>query len=694
MRALKVLGLLAFASGCTEQEPGSALVVAAAQPRARVELPSHANGAVRVADLRSGVAIAFRLLESRASPRQLRGRSAVYERAWRGATLALHARDDGVEDVLSFAEQPAAARVRYAVELVSVAGLRLVAQSLEFVDATGTPRLRVAPPYVVDAENAVHEAELRVHGCRVDESSLPPWQRSPTPPGATSCELEVDFSKSSIVYPARLDPSWSTTDSLAVARKWAEIARLSDGRVLVAGGDAPSPTRSAELFDPRTETWATVGDMLAARRFFTLVPLASATALAVGGTDGTSVLSTAEVFEAGSWTNTAGAMSVSRQLHAAAPLAADRVLVAGGMDATTTFSTAEIYDAGSRTFTGAMAMNATRRQHTLTPLPNGKLLTSGGTSGTTYRGGEVYDSSANQWTNTLAMSVPRQDHEAALLGDGRVLVVGGFNGALLSAAELYVPAQNAWIATGAANRTHDVTIAVTLDNGAVLVAGGCATGACASGTANTELFDPATGQWREIVAMSDARVTHVAAKLTDGRALIATGLGGGLLSSAELFSLNSAGDPCAVDVECASGSCSAGVCDPSTAAAGGAAGATGASGAAGAVGVGGSGGGATTDGGSGSGGSGGGGSGGTSGAGASAASGGALVAGAPGEGGGAKPTQANDELESFYGCTLNARGSAPGAAVWLGALLFVSLRTIRGRARGPAGRRPGFAKTG
>jgi hypothetical protein len=334
-----------------------------------------------------------------------------------------------------------------------------------------------------------------------------------------------------------------------------------------------------------------------------------------------------------------------------------------------------------------MAMNATRRQHTLTPLVNGKLLASGGTSGTTYRGGEVYDPTANQWTNTLAMSVPRYDHEAALLRDGRVLVVGGFNGALLSASELYDPGQNAWFATGAANRTHDVPIALTLDNSAVLVAGGCATGACTSGTANAELFDPTTGQWLEVAGMSDARVTHVAAKLTDGRALIATGLGGALLSSAELFSLSAAGDTCAVDVECASGSCSAGACDPSPGGSGGTAGATGAGGAAGAAGAGGSGGSATTDGGSGAGGSGG-----TSGAGASAASGGAPVDGAAGEGGGAKPTQ-NDELKSYYGCTLNARPSEPGAAAWLGALLLACLRMLRGRARGPAGRRPGFAKT-
>jgi len=43
--------------------------------------------------------------------------------------------------------------------------------------------------------------------------------------------------------------------------------RLPDGRVLVPGGHVKpdTPTNSADLFDPETETWAPAGSMNAAR---------------------------------------------------------------------------------------------------------------------------------------------------------------------------------------------------------------------------------------------------------------------------------------------------------------------------------------------------------------------------------------------------------------------------------------------
>jgi hypothetical protein len=324
-------------------------------------------------------------------------------------------------------------------------------------------------------------------------------------------------------------------------------------------------------------------------------------------------------------------------------------------------------------------MNASRRQHTLTLLRDGRVLAVGGISGTTFRGAEVYQPASNQWNNTLAMTIPRQDHEAALLADGRVLVLGGYNGGLLSAAELYTPSSGAWSATGSANRTHDVATAVALDNGAVLIAGGCATTACSSGTASAELFDPSIGQFREVAAMSDARVTHVAAKLGDGRVLIAAGLGGGLLSSAELFSLGGGGEACAVGIECVSGSCSASVCDPS---AGGAAGSGGTSGAGGATGSGGAAGAAASGGaavGGAAGNSGGAGGNITDGAasfGANAGSGG-TAAGAAGASARSGRAADDPEPESFYGCAFRSRARAREGTAWLAVLLLFAAR--RGR---------------
>ena len=74
--------------------------------------------------------------------------------------------------------------------------------------------------------------------------------------------------------------------------RWnAFVARLPDGRVLVAGGEGhmfedptPTPTnRSAELYDPTTDTWASLPDMPEARAGGAALDLIDGSVLLVGG---------------------------------------------------------------------------------------------------------------------------------------------------------------------------------------------------------------------------------------------------------------------------------------------------------------------------------------------------------------------------------------------------------------------------
>ena len=98
-----------------------------------------------------------------------------------------------------------------------------------------TPRLRVAPPYLIDANLARHEATLALSGCAADSDPAPPWSHSVQAPGATSCTLTVRWDASKIVYPALLDPPWTATQSLATARYGHAAGRLNDGTVLPGG---------------------------------------------------------------------------------------------------------------------------------------------------------------------------------------------------------------------------------------------------------------------------------------------------------------------------------------------------------------------------------------------------------------------------------------------------------------------------
>src|SRR5438094_438277 len=76
---------------------------------------------------------------------------ALYAGALQGADLVHRPNAEGTEDFVVFDERPAREELDYTVDVSRVAGLRLVANTLEFLDEAATPRLRVAPPYVLEA---------------------------------------------------------------------------------------------------------------------------------------------------------------------------------------------------------------------------------------------------------------------------------------------------------------------------------------------------------------------------------------------------------------------------------------------------------------------------------------------------------------------------------------------------------------
>src|SRR5262249_55033720 len=157
----------------------------------------------------------------------------------------------------------------------------------EFLDAEGTPRLRIAPPRVVDATGATHAAELHVDRCAVDSDPRPPWGRAVTRPGAPACEVRVAWSGAR--YPVIVDPGWSTTGSMASPREKHAAQVLENNHVLVSGGSYyPAAggvvTLSAcELYDPATSTWAATGSMAATRTYHTASRLGSGKVVVAGG---------------------------------------------------------------------------------------------------------------------------------------------------------------------------------------------------------------------------------------------------------------------------------------------------------------------------------------------------------------------------------------------------------------------------
>ena len=147
------------------------------------------------------------------------------------------------------------------------------------------------------------------------------------------------------------------------------------------------------------------------------------------------------------------------------------------------------------------------------------------------------------WSSAGKMSQGRYGHSATLLADGRVLVAGGTSTAYsagttpLSSVELYDPATRAWKRASAMTRRRFFHSATLLADGSVLVAGGLSATGTTQPTASAELYDPKTGKWKATASMKVARWTHSATLLTDGRVLVAGGLGptGVAIASAEVY---------------------------------------------------------------------------------------------------------------------------------------------------------------
>ncbi len=103
-----------------------------------------------------------------------------------GAALVQRPHTDGAEDWLLFPTAPSTREVKYDVTLTrGVSALRLVENTLEFLDAGGAPRLRMAPPHLVDADCRVHPVSVSVQGCAVRRrqkrrSMIGPPIRGPT----------------------------------------------------------------------------------------------------------------------------------------------------------------------------------------------------------------------------------------------------------------------------------------------------------------------------------------------------------------------------------------------------------------------------------------------------------------------------------------------------------------------------------
>lgn len=240
---------------------------------------------------------------------------------------------------------------------------------------------------------------------------------------------------------------WTFTTGALRDRRWRHTATLlPSGKVLVAGGqsedlNAPTFLATAELYDPTNKTWSVAGSMANIRSSHTATLLSNGTVLVAGGdTDGT-----AEVYDpvTNAW-KPAGTMKTNRAGHTATLLPNGKVLVAAGHGAAGQLVSAELYDPAhtdpnTSPWSSTGSLGTSRASHTATLLPSGKVLAVGGhgDSGDVSTS-ELYDPAKGTWDLTAPVTTARYNHSAVLLMTGQILIAGGLSGGTATnSVELY-----------------------------------------------------------------------------------------------------------------------------------------------------------------------------------------------------------------------------------------------------------------
>jgi hypothetical protein len=368
--------------------------------------------------------------------------------------------------------------------------------------------------------------------------------------------------------PSSLTPSPSPTSrplifvatgKMHTAREGATATLLKNGKVLIAGGeDLHDVTNtyyaSAEIYDPATGKFTTTGSMTAARGRATAVLLSDGRVLIAGG-DGcsdprhctnidsgaTESLVSADIYDptTGKFTRT-GSMTEVTNGPAAVLLPDGKVLIAAFEPG------AELFDPVTGKFTKLGEGISTSPPNTATLLPNGKVLLVNGEGAP-----QLYDEATGKLT-TISLALPPGTPSAkykdgrvidrvgpdtaTLLPDGRVLL---FESGYL---ETYDPATGACADAGfiAPGVQWIYPTATLLHDGRVLFEGGGLVPDPVAGhspsTNIAVLYDPTSGKV-STGSMSFARQGQTATLLLDGSVLIAGGQDANykVLASAELF---------------------------------------------------------------------------------------------------------------------------------------------------------------
>jgi len=228
----------------------------------------------------------------------------------------------------------------------------------------------------------------------------------------------------------RYDPktdTWKDAGATSAQRRGHTHTTLGDGRILIAGGVGggfAAPTRRIDVFNPATNAFTDHAELGVGRSFHTTLDLGSGGLLVIGGQDKEGPLRSIELCDPGAKRCRVIPRPAPRDRAKATMLTNGDVLIAGGTDSRTMSPSEIIYDAGKGEFKPTGPMRTRRNGHSLTPLADGRVLAVGGEK-RAADSAEVYDPSARGWAKAPAPTHGRHGHAALRLRDGSILLIGG-----------------------------------------------------------------------------------------------------------------------------------------------------------------------------------------------------------------------------------------------------------------------------
>ena len=305
---------------------------------------------------------------------------------------------------------------------------------------------------------------------------------------ATATYGYENLAETAEIYDPATD-TWSWTGPENLQRFGHTATLLGDGRVLVVGGNAPTidgdlewtyrfSHRSAEIYDPATNSWSVASSLAFPREGHTATLLGTGEVLVTGGSLFDEAVAASEVFDpvVGQW-RVAGSPAEPRWAHSATALPDGRVIIVGGMVkfwGNHLAQSSELFDPATATWSSAGSV-LTRVAHTATSLPDGRLFIAGGISydvawrEVTLGSTQIYDWRTGEWIEAAPMQYPRFFHLAAPFSGNSVLLAGGdmgiapapnYRSRSVDRDEVFANGSGAWldlVSSGEALRADSVT---------------------------------------------------------------------------------------------------------------------------------------------------------------------------------------------------------------------------------------------